>query len=168
MTKKTISEISKQKAYDYISHASIDKSFQAMDVERANHDGSRRTAAGRAEQDKASKTHGRRSWGIQVAASKLAGAKGLNKAFKSKVPATEETDMNETAEFNNPTGHTKPTVVDALGKTTTDGLGKGVILESVINEDAVALSDAVDAILRAKIDEALFGAAEEETEESED
>lgn len=358
-SKKTISEISKQKAYDYIAHASIDKSFRAHDNGRMNFDGTRNTPEGRAEQEKNNKRHGRRSWGIQVAASKLAG-KGLHKSFSSKVAATEETAVNEGShvyhvvgdrgvvakyddhdsnrairhmskledstgkvhhvhrvskkdgkitkswswsdsqqryaphddwkgdhfnedtnsgtrdmninelskktlggyikaaahdkvlnrvnrdevigkykaatdgidaamhpnvsggdgdslsasryrikkaqykaeddfdrrdrnrntgisravkrltrenadvnedmkEFSNPTGRTPIKVVDALGKTTTDGLGKGVsLLEAVVAEDAVAVEDIVDSILRAKVMEALYGEDPEDPEEEDD
>jgi hypothetical protein len=54
-----------------------------------------------------------------------------------------------------------------LAKEGTEDMDKNLI-ESVVNEDIVALAEAVDARLRAKIDEALFGPAEKAEDDSSD
>ena len=137
-----IDEISKRKAYNYISHASVDKSFAAHD--HAHHQGYVRgqyDAGNKYVQkdmeylDKLSKKHANRSTGIQRAASKL-GGQGVGKHFTSKVPATEGIDyifseeeldfissvMEEPVAKTNPTDNKKVTTMskDRVGPTVAD------------------------------------------------
>lgn len=88
-----LTEISKQKLYDYIGHASMDKSFRAHDngfsqgYVRGRYDmGNKHASRDMEADDKNNKRHGRRSAGIQLAAAKLAG-KGLDKYSSSRIHA---------------------------------------------------------------------------------
>jgi hypothetical protein len=97
-----VNEVSKSKLLNYISAASIDKSFHASDIGRINLIATRDGTDERERKDRetANKKHGNRSSGIQLAAAKLAGPHKLDKLTKPRPyhaisPATESVDESK-------------------------------------------------------------------------
>ncbi|AGS80949.1 hypothetical protein [Caulobacter phage Cr30] len=97
---EALDEVSKSLLARYISAASHDKSYHSHDVGKVN--GIAQTvgtsATDRADRDKSSKLHSRRSLGIHNATAKLAGSDGYG--WKPKRVATESENLNEKKYFD--------------------------------------------------------------------